>query len=172
MPKSQAPPEGDQQIIDRLTPKDIVLDVGAGDGKWGRLLNHLTIDALEVWPANAEKLRKSNLYREVHQHDMRVFVAAGYDAVILGDVLEHIPYEDALKYIENLKLVCSKVFLTIPVSRCEQDGNKLGNPYETHLYQWQHHELLDLGFELLHIGANPKGLVLIGTYLLETPAYK
>ena len=169
MPESQQPIDGTAVIKAAVAGLEMVLDVGAGPGKWGRELAGVVrfIDALEAWPATAEELKRSGLYHEVICLDLREFDGwDSYPAVILGDVLEHLPRADAVKFIERLKKSTCRVFLTVPVSRCVQCGVPFGNPFETHLDQWYHYDLFLAGWRLLHVGANESGSVIIGSYEL------
>ena len=69
MPKSQQPQQGQTIMIDRIlaSKHHRVLDVGAGDGKWGKLLNGLvpSIIALEVWSDYIMKYRLHDIYAAV-----------------------------------------------------------------------------------------------------------
>ena len=167
MPESQQPKGGVDAILCGLLSSDRVLDVGAGEGKWGRILDGkvASVDALEVWTPNVETLRTLPYYGNVIQCDAREFHDWGnYDAIILGDVLEHMPHEDAIRFCERIGIPSVRSFLSIPISVCEQDGELCGNPWESHLYQWDHSELYALGWRLLHVGSNDERTVVIGTY--------
>jgi hypothetical protein len=167
MPKSQQPVEGEMMIVEeiRRMNEPTVLDVGAGSGKWGYLLTDIAIvDAVEAWKPNVQAI-PNGLYRMVYNTDIRCFnFIDHYDVIILGDVLEHLLYDEARELLELMRVGTDTIFLTIPVTECIQDGNVLGNPYETHKYQWSDKEVRAEGFKLLHVGANPNGLVAIGTY--------
>ena len=173
MPESQQPIEGQKIMINRIVNNAgllySVIDVGAGDGKWGRLLKGLVrrIVAIEIWPKCVEKYKLNELYDEVMIRDARQFEEWDkFDVVILGDVLEHVPRADALELIEKLKRSGSRVYLTTPITPCPQNGTVYKNPHETHLDQWTHEELEALGWVRLHEGLNPNGKVMIGTYML------
>lgn len=171
MPRSQQPVEGERMIVEEIRRMNYptILDVGAGSGKWGQLLKDIAVvDAVEVWPANARSI-PDGLYRSIYEKDIAFFAYQDlypgvYDVVILGDVLEHLEGDIGQYLVEQLKRNVSNIFLTIPVTECVQDGNALGNPYETHRFQWSDKELRILGFNLMHVGANSNGLVAIGTY--------
>jgi len=173
MPKSQNPEEGDKMIVEAISKMGPVkvLDVGAGEGKWGNELSdtEASIDACEIWAPNCEILSKTNYYDNIINADVStlgVDKLKEYDTVILGDVFEHIHYDTAVKFINELKDAGCKVFLTLPISTCIQ-GPVAGNPYETHVYQWTPEEVEELGFEEIHRGTNPNGLVWIGTYTMN-----
>lgn len=174
MPESQQPIEG-QQIMFKLIAAQRqakVLDVGAGDGRWGKLLRKKVahIAGLEAWEPCIKKHKLHNIYDEVIHKDIRDFRRwHEFDIIIFGDVLEHLPRKDALDVVDILKTLPATTYLTIPISLCQQDGTVYGNPFETHLDQWTSEELIALGWKELHRGPNPNGLVTIGTYILEPP---
>ena len=174
MPDSQQPQQGIDLIVEffnRNSHKDLrVLDVGAGMGKWSKLLKNKTflMDAVEAHAPYIERFGLKALYSNVHNYDIRNFEyeKGTYDIVILGDVLEHLEFDDAIKLIEDMKQKVSIIFLTIPITICVQDGSVYGNEFETHRYQWSDKEIQQiLGFKLLNVGGNDNGLVGIGTYI-------
>jgi hypothetical protein len=175
MPESQQPKDGIDVIFNGVleTPDVNVLDIGAGTGKWGKLLKGKvkSVDGVEVWTANIINHRLADHYDNIFSVNMLDFDYSKkkYDVMILGDVLEHLTYENALKFMKEAVKHVARIYLSIPISLCVQDGNRLGNPFESHLYQWTDEELQKLfNFKLLHTGFNPNGLVKIGTYILET----
>jgi len=173
MPRSQQPKEAEGIVVELILqdPDRRILDVGCGDGKWSDLLFDKVhqLDGVEIWP---EYVRKYNL---IERYD-RLFVAdvmsmimwnllQYWDVIILGDVLEHLTKENGWVLLNEIKANKSECFLIIPIAgEREQDGSVYGNPYETHVSFWSHSELTDFGFQLLHEGTNPNGLVTIGTY--------
>jgi cyclopropane fatty-acyl-phospholipid synthase-like methyltransferase len=171
MPESQQPQDGIKLVLQEIltNPDASVLDVGAGEGKWGKLLKGKVnqIDGVEVWTPYIEKYNLASLYDNLHNINMLdINYDVKYDIMILGDVLEHLKFEDAIKFIEEAKKHITKIYLIIPISLCVQDGSYFGNPFETHLYQWKDEELTTLfDFKLIHEGYNPNGLVKIGTYI-------
>ena len=172
MPESEQPIEGQKIMLEEilLKPNQRVVDIGAGDGKWGCLLKGKVqkLVGVEAWGKYVERYCLRDIYDEVIVGDVKNFKDwDDFDVVILGDVLEHLHRTDALKLIETLKKKKVKVFLTVPISICIQDGTVYGNPFETHLDQWTHEELEKLGWAKLHQGLNPNGRVMIGTYIMQ-----
>jgi predicted TPR repeat methyltransferase len=171
MPESQQPQDGINLVLQEIlkTPDMNVLDVGAGEGKWGRLLKGKVklIDGIEVWAPYIKKYNLIPQYDHLFNINMIDFnyESAEYDIMILGDVLEHLKYDDAVNFINKSKNYIKTIYLIIPISICHQDGGYFGNPFESHLYQWKDDELKKLfDFKLIHEGYNPNGLVKIGTY--------
>lgn len=157
-------------------PCQSIIDVGAGDGRWGKLIRvwaprmHANVQrlvGLEIWPRYVKKYHLESIYDEVIISDLRCYLYWDqFDVVILGDVLEHLYQLAAYNFVELLKKQRARVYLTIPITPCPQNGTVYSNPYETHLYQWTHEELEHYGWKELHQGPNPNGLVTIGTYEL------
>lgn len=173
MPISQQPTEGQllmEQAILR-TPEARVVDVGAGSGKWGRILRGRVreIIALEAWKpyVNAHGLHR--IYDRVLVMDARDEKVPwdAFDVAIFGDILEHMPRVDATALVERLRRLGLTLFLTVPITPCVQNGAAYGNPYETHCDQWTDKELRAEGWEKMHEGPNPRGLVTIGTYRMN-----
>lgn len=170
MPESQQSEIGTSIIVNKIlnTPNSIVLDVGCGEGKWGKLLKGKvdTVDGIEIWQPYIDKYNLSSYYDTLYNTDARKFVPnKKYNIAILGDVLEHMIKDDAILFLNNLKIAVDVIFLTIPVTVCIQDGNLIGNPFETHHYHWSDKEIrFDLNFTLLNVSVNDNGLVAIGCY--------
>lgn len=171
MPQSQQPELGTQLMLDRALedPNGDVLDVGSGEGKWGKLLKGKvkSITGVEIWAPNVEKYNLNNYYDHLIVEDIRTTqLNKKYDVIILGDVLEHMPKPDAEKLLIKLRENTRRILLSIPVTICIQSGKRWGNPYETHHYHWSDRELRqEQFFEILNFGVNPNGLVVIGTYV-------
>lgn len=111
-----------------------VLDVGPGQGTYGKLLYELgyNIDAVEVWDPYISEYKLWEYYGNVHIADIREFNWSEYDFIILGDVLEHLTAEEGQKLISDIAMARKQCLVAIPYMM-EQDGEKYGNTYETHL---------------------------------------
>lgn len=170
MPESQQSKKGTNIIVNKIlnVPNQTVLDVGVGEGKWGKLLKGKVdrIDGIEVWKPYIDKYSLHSFYDILYNVDMVSFnFETRYDIAILGDVLEHLPRDKAEVFLNRLKGNINTIFLTIPVTVCTQTGEAIGNPFETHHYQWCDKEIrFELGFTLLNVSVNDNGLVAIGCY--------
>ena len=170
MPESQQSELGTSIIVNKIlsNPNRAVLDVGCGEGKWGKLLKGRvsTLDGIEVWEPYIQRYNLSQFYDTIYNVDMREFVFdKKYDVVILGDVLEHVVRDDALTFLNMFKENVSVIYLTIPITVCIQEGDPWGNPFENHRCQWSDKEVrYELGFTLLNVSVNENGLVAIGCY--------
>jgi len=169
MPESQQSEIGTLKIVKiiKSNPQCKILDIGCGEGKWGKLLkDFVRIDGIEVYKPYIEKYNLNQYYNKIYNVDMRDFnLYPRYDIIILGDVLEHISKEDAVLFISRLKQRVTNIFLSIPITFCPQ-GEVDGNKYEKHLYHWSDKEIRGLGFKMLNVGVNDNGLIAVGCYAL------
>lgn len=170
MPESQQSALGTSMIVDRIlkNPNRTVLDVGCGEGKWGKLLKGKVnrLEGIEAWEPYLKKFNLSPWYDQIHVIDMRNFnFDKKYHVAILGDVLEHVDRESGLQFLIKLKANVDVIYLTIPITVCIQEGDPWGNPFENHRYHWSDKEIrYELGFTLLNVSVNDNGLVAIGCY--------
>ena len=108
-----------------------ILDVGACDGKWRRLLPEYTnMDGVEAWPPNFRTLRTDG-YRDLFLDDIRRFKFDYYDLVILGDVIEHLTVEEAQMVLAYVTPRCRDMIVAVPF--LFEQGDKDGNPFEIHI---------------------------------------
>ena len=72
-----------------------ILDVGAGEGTYGKLLAHLgyDIDALEIWAPYINEFELWNYYGVVYDGDIRTFDYSNYDCRLRCAGLCAIPEE-------------------------------------------------------------------------------
>lgn len=119
-------------ITMRYPPETLILDVGAGWGKYRDLLpEYPDMDAIEVWQPYVEQEQLGARYRMVRTIDVADATAEylqSYGLVVFGDVLEHLRRLDAQRVIRN----CRNAVVVVPF-RYHQ-GEEGGNPYEKH---WQ-----------------------------------
>ena len=117
-----------------------VIDVGAGFGGWrefaGPWMPASRWTAIEIWQPYVERFMLPYRYHHVINQDVREldpFPAA--DLIIFGDVLEHMPAEDAKAVWDRARLVARKLVIGIPVRHYPQ-GESEGNPWEAHITSW------------------------------------
>lgn len=148
--------------IRHLAPATI-LDVGPGQGTYRTMVGPgARWWAVEVWGPYVERYGLDDLYDRVIVADVRYldWTALGrFDLVILGDVLEHMPREDALAVWERAREHAEWVLLSLPIVLYPQDAEE-GNPYEAHRATWSHAECLGLP-GIVDGEANPT----VGVYL-------
>ena len=138
--------------IMELNPQRI-LDVGACDGKWAKMLRGAgfngSIDAVERFKPNA--VRIMDLYDDIYVGSIASFGyrPRKYDVVIFGDVVEHMDVKAAQNSLEYARFHASEVIVGVPYRYFQ--GELYGNPYERHIQDDLTHELFMErypGFEL------------------------
>lgn len=111
-------------------PQDAkILDVGACDGKWKKLLPEYTMDAVEAFPPNCERIK--TLYRVVYCADVAELEYDDYDLIIFGDVIEHMSVETAQKVLSYADKKCGDMIVAVPY--LYKQGPLYGNPWEVHV---------------------------------------
>ena len=105
-----------------------VLDVGACDGVWRRLLPEYTMDAVEAFLPNLARLKG---YRALYNADIRNFHYDWYDLIIFGDVIEHLSVVEAQEVLRYADTRCEDMIIAVPW-RYPQ-GAIYDNPYEVHI---------------------------------------
>jgi 2-polyprenyl-3-methyl-5-hydroxy-6-metoxy-1,4-benzoquinol methylase len=118
-----------------------ILDVGAGRGKWGILLDEYLhywkgvipeIDAVEAH----EPYRSPayGVYRKVWYQDVMELldVVRIYDLIVMVDVIEHLSREDGLRL-----LMAAKRYVISTPNYWSPQGPEFGNEYERHVSQWK-----------------------------------
>jgi predicted nicotinamide N-methyase len=132
--------------IKELNPAT-VLDCGAGAGIYLDLIkkeigNNVIVDAVEVWMPYIEQFDLANRYNSLYNIDLRKMSNFNYDLVILGDVLEHMTENDALKVWDLVASQAKYAIISIPIIHYHQDAIN-GNPYEVHVEEdWNTEKVL------------------------------
>lgn len=136
-----------------------VLDVGPGSGIYCDLIKQIepvtTIDAVEIFKPYIERFALGEKYDQIFVQDIRKFKCAkdSYDLIILGDVLEHLSYDEAVESWEYLRERTKFIWLSLPVAPFRpwfRGYGHLGQPaidwaenvHEKHLYEWHYGELI------------------------------
>ncbi|MET8694705.1 class I SAM-dependent methyltransferase [Streptomyces bauhiniae] len=129
-----------------------VCDVGPGEGTYAKLFRPVHEG---VWWTGIEvhrpfvtkyKLKSTKtrrMYDEIHVQDVRESPAHLFhrDCVIAGDVLEHMPREDAVALLQRIaegpddSTGANHILISLPIVESIQ-GEVDGNPHEAHLHQW------------------------------------
>jgi hypothetical protein len=117
-----------------------LLDVGAGQGKYARLLpEYRDIDAIEIWEPSVERYGLNKLYRVVWACHVLELVSnpfwqvrpERYRFAILGDVLEHLESGAATKTLRYLLRRCDELLVVVPY--LYPQGAEDGNEHQRHL---------------------------------------
>ena len=106
-----------------------ILDVGACDGNWRRLLpEYPNMDAVEAFKPNLGRLRG---YRNVFHADIREFPYKRYDLIIFGDIIEHLTVAQAQAVLAYAVPRCRDMIVAVPF--LYRQGAIYDNPYEVHI---------------------------------------
>lgn len=128
-----------------------VLDIGAGAGYYGVAIRKAcpsvtVLDAIEVFPYYQTRFSLDETYDTVTIADARSITSFPYDLVILGDVIEHMPREDAVALWKSISASAGFAYISTPIGICEQPSLNgqasfpdddtdtcIINPYEVHV---------------------------------------
>jgi hypothetical protein len=110
-----------------------ILDVGAGGGKYRRLLSdYPNMDAVEIYQPYIDDENLASLYRNVFCDDIRTMQFDYYNLILMGDSLEHMTREDGVKLLNRLSKHCDDFYISVPY--LNKQGNDFGdNQFEAHL---------------------------------------
>jgi SAM-dependent methyltransferase len=110
-----------------------ILDVGAGSGTYADLFKGLGyhIDCLEIWEPYVNQFNLREKYENVIIGDIRDFDFSKYDYIVMGDVLEHLTFNDAKIVLDKINESNKKCLIAVPYNY--EQGSYEGNVYETHL---------------------------------------
>lgn len=152
----------------RINP-GVVVDVGVGKGTYSDLAREIPQQwiGIEVFYPYVEQFDLQSKYDRIVISDIRYTslrsVYPKPDAVIIGDVLEHMTKEEAQQVIKKLLVWAKHVIISVPLMHRDQ-GAVQGNPFETHVDHWTHAEMIEfIGKRLLQ---QKKGRIL-GYYLCK-----
>lgn len=120
-------------IKENIPLNNKILDVGPGIGTYSNLLRGFgyKMDCIEIWEPYIHDFNLKEKYDNVYLGSIIDFDISDYDFIILGDVLEHLTKEDAVKLIEKIHVLGKKCLVAIPYTM--EQGEYHGNIYETHL---------------------------------------
>lgn len=118
------------------------LDIGAGAGKYGKMLRDLYGDsveiiALEPWNPYIEEFELNKIYnqvKEIKAIDLLQDVEFETDIVILGDVLEHMRKSDGLDLLHFFNYRCQAIIIQWPTNYLQ--NTEYGNALEAHISSW------------------------------------
>lgn len=148
MPTSDA--EGKDWSLARFErhQPNTVTDIGPGEGTYARLFrpahHGLWWTAIEIHKPYIAKYKLKNTkartdgYDEIHVEDVRESEdhLLHRDLVIAGDVLEHMPREDAVALLQRIEAAGAwNILVSLPIVDSQQ-GEVDGNPHEAHVHQW------------------------------------
>jgi hypothetical protein len=141
--------EGKAWMLKQLRAADprTVVDIGVGSGTYGRAAA-LELDSpphlvgIEIHAPYVRRFDLHQWYDEVIVADVRQIPIPAADVVILGDVLEHMRFADALAVWAKARWAArSCVLLSLPIVEWPQ-AEAEGNAHEAHLETWTHARVL------------------------------
>lgn len=125
-----------------------VTDIGPGEGIYAKLFRpaHHGVwwTAVEIFRPYIRKYglkntaKRTGMYDEIHVLDAREAPDHLYhrDLVVLGDVAEHMPREDAIALLQRIETAGAwNILISVPIVESTQ-GEVDGNPHEAHVHQW------------------------------------
>jgi hypothetical protein len=135
-------------VRERFPVSSTILDVGACDGKWRRILpEYPAMDAVEVFDGYLDRLHG---YRQIFHADICDFRYEWYDLIIFGDVIEHLSVEQAQEVLKYAWPRCKDMIVAVPWLYYQGPVN--GNVHEIHIQDDLTPELFDRrypGFKVL-----------------------
>lgn len=138
-------------LIKEANPTHI-WDIGPGDGTYWDLMKEKGVNGpywtcVEVWGAYVNEYNLRDKYDVVYVEDVRRVGFPDYyetkpakNLIIFGDVLEHMPEDDARLLIMRAKKSFKNILVSIPIVHAPQ-GEVNGNPYEAHVKHWDFDEM-------------------------------
>ncbi len=132
-------------IIATVTPKTIV-DIGAGAGKYGKLIRQIETlcrikihaTAVEMDEGYIRDFKLHEVYDTVISMDatqlLRQTPGIKGDICILGDFIEHLPKSDGVDLLNYLLYRFSIVIVVVPVDMYQ--GEWMGHAQEAHISLW------------------------------------
>ena len=122
-------------ILEHLPEDGTILDVGACDGKWAKMIHALdkdiVVDGIEVFAPNVILNRLDKEYRLITIGNVSDLQYEYYDLVIFGDVLEHMTVEQAQNVLQYARAHSADYIIGVPFEY-EQDAI-YGNKWEKHV---------------------------------------
>ncbi|MFD3568452.1 class I SAM-dependent methyltransferase [Streptomyces sp. NPDC058667] len=166
MPTSIA--EGKDWSLERFArhQPDTVTDVGPGEGTYGKLFRPahkgiwwtgIEIHKPYVAKYKLKSTKTRSMYDELHIEDARKSEAHLFhrDLVIFGDVLEHMPREDAVALLDKAEAAgCWHILVSLPIVEAPQ-GEVDGNPHEAHVHHW---DAADMDATLAQLGGRVESM--------------
>lgn len=117
-----------------------IVDVGCGSGTYPKLLGKgYKWIGIEIYEPYVEEFKLKELYEElIIGNFFDVIDSTSGDCIILGDVLEHMKKEDAVRAIKIADEKFEHVVISTPINY-EQEGTE--NPFEKHESVWSMEEI-------------------------------
>lgn len=123
-----------KEFVESLESSDRILDVGAGAGKYGKLLKKegRKIDCVEVFHPYLKSFALEDTYDIIYLGSVTVFkpVKKQYDLAIFGDVIQTLAVPQAVQVLDDFRKARIPVLVIVPY--LYPQPAVLGNPYSEH----------------------------------------
>lgn len=149
-----------------------IIDIGPGSGTYFKLFDgahNAYWVGVEIWAPYIEQFSLRRLYHHVVVADARYLhweALPRPDLIILGDVLEHMPYEDAVLLLDRAVSLSKFVVVSLPIIDYPQGAHE-GNEYETHVTTWSKESVWLTLLDNYRVVKYYEGEV-TGTYIIES----
>jgi hypothetical protein len=168
MPVSLPIFDDDIELYFRQAQHETVLDIGPGQGKYGRMLRRVQPSArligVEVDPAYVEQYKLRELYDEVWVRDAAGLMddpRRAFSAVIIGDCIEHMRKSVGVDLLSFLVYRSRIIIVVFPVQMVQNAWR--GHVSEAHLSVWSERDFAD--FDRIFVERDLMRLCLIRGYL-------
>jgi hypothetical protein len=145
MPYSSPIFDNELELYFREVRHSSVLDIGAGEGKYGEMLRRVQpktkLIAVELDADYVEEYKLRDLYDEVWGRDAADLMndlGRTYDAVILGDCIEHMRKSVGLDLLNFLVYRSRIIVVKFPVQMIQDPYQ--GHTSEAHVSVWSEHD--------------------------------
>lgn len=171
MPYSSPIFDDELELYFREVRHSSVLDIGAGEGKYGEMLRRVQpntkLIAVELDAGYVEEYKLRDLYDEVWGRDavdLMNDLSRAYDAVIIGDCIEHMRKSVGLDLLNFLVYRSRIIVVKFPVQMIQDPYQ--GHKSEAHISVWSEHDFR--GLDCLFAERDSICLALIRGYLNQT----
>lgn len=119
-------------LVSKFKGNAKILDVGAGEGTYWKLLHNYfrVIDAVEVFKPNIDNFRLKEKYHKVYNTNIKDFKYENYDIIIFGDIIEHLEVNEAQEVLKYAYDHCKEMIVAVPYEM--EQGIAENNIYEIH----------------------------------------
>jgi phospholipid N-methyltransferase len=171
MPFSATTFDREIELYFRLARHDSVVDIGPGEGKYGRMLRrvqpNIKLIGVELDADYVEQYKLRDLYDEVWVLDAAELMNEPdrtFDAVIIGDCIEHMRKSIGLDLLNFLVYRSKIITVKFPLQMLQNAWQ--GHKREAHISVWSEHDFR--GMDHLFAERNFICLAMIRGYLNQT----
>jgi hypothetical protein len=139
-----------RHILSNIPAHTKMLDVGPGAGTYGLLLgSYFSMDGLEIYEPYVDKFKLNSIYNKIIIGNVLAFDFTGYDYIIMGDILEHLPKYEAINLIGRINSAGKKCLIAVPY--LYEQGEYDGNVHEIHHQPDLTHEIFLERYPSMHL---------------------